>query len=99
MTAIIHPTNSMVKESTIQRFMGDSIFSIMVNSVAAPLASSIEIIDFVPDPAFLKKFKKWIGMSSDDEWDKYLSSYLDSYNISSEKDKFDFLKKLLKAIE
>ena len=38
-------------------------------------------------------------MYSDDEWDKDLSSYLDSYNIFSEEDKFDFLKKLLKAFE
>ena len=38
-------------------------------------------------------------MYSNDEWDKDLSSYLDSYNIFSEKYKFDFLKKILKAFE
>ena len=38
-------------------------------------------------------------MSFDDEWDKDLSSYLDSYNIFSEADKFELLKKILKAFE
>ena len=38
-------------------------------------------------------------MYSNDEWDKDLSSYLDSYNIFSEEYKFDFLKKLLKSFE
>ena len=71
----------------------------MVNSIADSLASSIKIADFIQDPSFLKKLKKWIGMSSDDEWDKDLYSYLDSYNISSEEDRLDFLKKLLKALE
>ena len=38
-------------------------------------------------------------MYSDDEWHKDLSSYLNSYNIVSDEDKIDFLKKLLKAFE
>ena len=79
--------------------MGDSIGSIMVSSIVDPIASSIDIAYFAANPAFLKKFKEWIGMSSDDEWENDLSSYLDSYNIFSEEDKFDFLKKLLKAFE
>ena len=33
------------------------------------------------DLAFLKNFKEWIA--DNDEWNGYLFSYLDSYNISS----------------
>jgi len=40
-----------------------------------------------------------MSMSSVDELNKELSSFLDSDNISSEEDKIDFLKKILKAFE
>ena len=39
-----------------------------------------------------------MSMSSIDELNKELSSFLDSDNISSEEDKIDFLKKILKHL-
>ena len=71
----------------------------MTYLVADPVASCTNTTRFEVDPVFLQDFQEWISMSFDDERDKYLSSYLDSYNISSQEDKFDFLKKLLKAFE
>ena len=71
----------------------------MADSVSDLVAPCTNTTRFEVDPVFLQDFQEWISMSSDDEWDKDLSSYLDSYNISSQEDKFDFLKKLLKAFE
>ena len=71
----------------------------MTYLVVDPIASCTNTTRFEVDHIFLQDFQEWISMSSDDEWDKYLSSYLDSYNISSQEDKFDFLKKLLKSFE
>ena len=71
----------------------------MVDSVSDRVASFTNITRFEVDPILLQDFQEWISMSFDDEWDKDLSSYLDSYNISSQEDEFDFLKKLLKAFE
>jgi hypothetical protein len=75
----------------------------MVSSTTDPVASFTKITELVADPIFLQDFKEWIGMFSYDEWEEnassVLSSFLDSYNVFSREDKFNFLKKLLKELE
>ena len=71
----------------------------MADSITNQFASCTKTTGFEVDLVFFQDFQEWISMYSDDEWDKDLSSYLDSYNIFSEEYKFDFLKKLLKAFE
>ena len=71
----------------------------MADSITDQVASCTKTTGFKVDVVFLQDFQEWRSRYSEDEWDKYLSCYLDSYNIFGEEDKFDFLKKILKAFE
>ena len=72
----------------------------MADSVSDRVTSCTKTTGLEVDLAFLKNFKECIGTYSDvDEWNEDLYSYLDSYKISSEEDKFCFLKKLLQTLE
>ena len=78
---------------------GDSIGFKMQDSVTERVTSYTKTTGVEVDHFFLQDFREWMSMSSVDELNKELSSFLDSDNISSEEDKIDFLKKILKAFE
>ena len=78
---------------------GDSIGFKMQDSVTERVTSYTKTTGVEVDHVFLQDFREWMSMSSVDELNKELSSFLDSDNISSEEDKIDFLKKILKAFE